>query len=133
MTRKLRRLDATEAELSVLKVLWADGPLTIRELTDRIYPGGEAAQYSTVQKLLERLGVKGCVDRKPRGRGHVYSATVLLEELIARRLQSTAEQLCEGSLTPLLTQLVRAGSLTRKDLTDLWDLVERTDRVSEED
>ena len=47
--------DITDAELAVLQVLWDAGPLPIRRITGRLYPGGTAAQYATVQKLLERL------------------------------------------------------------------------------
>ncbi len=49
------RFDVTDAELAILKSLWELGPSTIRQLSDRLYPGGEAAHYATVQKLLDRL------------------------------------------------------------------------------
>jgi len=35
--------DVTDAELAVLKELWSAGPLTIRQLTERLYPEGDAA------------------------------------------------------------------------------------------
>ena len=65
----------TDAELTVLKALWERGASTIRELTDALYPGGGAAHYATVQKLLERLEAKTCVKRRPRGRVNVYTAS----------------------------------------------------------
>ena len=107
---KQERAHATDTELLVLEVLWDDGPSTIRELTDALYPQGDTAHYATVQKLLERLKAKHFVRRRKQGRGHVYSASVERPELIARRLRETAEQLCGGSLTPLLTHLVQAGT-----------------------
>jgi predicted transcriptional regulator len=117
----------TEAELAVLKVLWGEGPATIRALTDRLYPEGGAAHYATVQKLLERLQAKRFVRRRREGRGHLYFAAVERPELIARRLRETAEQLCEGSLTPLLTHLVNATRLSPDELAALRRLVERLD------
>jgi predicted transcriptional regulator len=124
----VRRADVTDAELSVLKELWALGPATIRELTDRLYPGGDTAHYATVQKLLERLAAKRCVRRRSKGRVNVFTATVDRSALIAQRLRDTAERLCEGSWTPLLTQLVGASSaaeLSEADLAALRELVER--------
>ena len=59
--------DVTDAELAVLQVLWDHGPATVRLLTDTLYPEGTAAQYATVQKLLERLEGKGCVERDRKG------------------------------------------------------------------
>ena len=121
--------DVTEAELGVLRLLWERGaPTTIRELTDELYPEGSTAHYATVQKLLERLETKGFVERSRRQRVNVYEATMARDELIARRLRHTAEQLCEGSLSPLLTQLVGGTRLSSQELATLERLVERLDR-----
>lgn len=113
------------AELEVLKALWALGPATIRELTDRLYPAGGVAHYATVQKLLERLEEKRCVRHRAGGRANVYSAAVDRQGLIAHRLRETAEALCEGSMTPLLTHLVGSAELSRDELAELRSLVER--------
>ena len=118
----------TDTELAVLKVLWEQGPSTIRRLTDELYPGGSTAHYATVQKLLERLREKSCVSRRQHGRGHVYDASINRHELIATRLRETADKLCEGSLTPLLTQLVGARELSDDELGALRELVERAAR-----
>ena len=45
--------DVTDAELAVLQVLWSEGPATIRQLTETIYPDSGPGYYATVQKLLE--------------------------------------------------------------------------------
>lgn len=119
--------DVTEAELSVLKALWRRGAATIRELTDELYPTGNTSHYATVQKLLDRLKKKQCVSREPQGRAHVFRATVERAELISSRLQATANSLCEGSLTPLLTQLAGSAELSSDDVAALRDLVERFD------
>lgn len=107
--------DITESELSVLRILWDRQTATIRQLSDILYPGGEAAQYATVQKLLDRMEAKGYVRRDRTLFVHVFSAVLDRDQLIGRRLRSLAEMLCDGSLTPLLTHLVRANDLTEKD------------------
>ncbi len=119
-----RPKNVTEAELAVLKQLWSEGPSTIRQLTDLLYPEGGVAQYGTVQKLLERLEGKSCVLRTQRDRVNVYSPAVERAELIARRLRQTADQLCDGSLTPLFANLVRAKPLSPAELSELRRLVE---------
>jgi predicted transcriptional regulator len=123
-----RPRDVTDAELDVLRALWEAGPATIRVLTDRLYPNGGTSEYATVQKLLERLEGKGHVARRSEGRQNVFRATVRREELVARRLRDTADQLCDGSLTPLITQLVSAGRLSREELRELRRVVERASR-----
>ncbi len=126
---KRAKKSVTDAELGVLKALWKQGASTIRQLTDLLYPGGGASYYATVQKLLDRLESKSCVRRRQRGRVNVYTATVDRQALIAGRLRETADRLCDGSLTPVLTQLVSSGELTPCELAALRDLVDRQDRA----
>lgn len=123
-----RPRDVTDAELDVLRLLWDVGPATIRALADRLYPRGGASEYATVQKLLERLEGKGLVSRRAEGRQNVFRAAVQRDELVARRLRDTAEELCDGSLTPLITQLVNAGELSRDELRELRRVVDRAAR-----
>jgi predicted transcriptional regulator len=122
------RVDVPDAELAVLKLLWERRSATIRELTDVLYPRGNAAAYATVQKLLDRLEERRCVRRARAGRRNVYSPAVSREQLIDHRLREAAEKLCEGSMTPLLTQLVDGGRLSPGDVQALRDLVDRLDR-----
>jgi predicted transcriptional regulator len=116
-----------DAELAVLKVLWENGPATIRSITEALYPRGDVSHYATVQKLLERLQGRRCVARRLEGRAHIYSATVQREDLIRERLRDAADKLCEGSLTPLLTQLVDARNLNPDEIRTLRELVEGLD------
>jgi predicted transcriptional regulator len=120
--------DVTETELAVLQVLWDQGPATIRQITDLLYPEGEAAHYATVQKLLDRLEAKGFVTRDRTPPAHAFAAAVGRDDLIGRRLQAMAEQLCGGSLTPLLTHLVKARRLSPRERQDLRDLIDELDK-----
>jgi BlaI family penicillinase repressor len=116
--------DITDAELAVLQVLWDRGPLPIRGITELVYPEGKTAQYATVQKLLERLEGKGCVDRDRSASVHIYMAIIDRDDLVGRRLQAVAEKLCGGSWTPLLTHLVQVRKLSEKDRRTLRQLVD---------
>jgi BlaI family transcriptional regulator, penicillinase repressor len=118
--------DITESELGVLRILWDRGAASIRQLTDILYPRGEAAQYATVQKLLDRMEVKGYVRRDRSLYVHLFTAVFDRDELIGRRLRSLAELLCEGSLTPLLTHLAKANDLTDEDREALRSIVDET-------
>src|SRR5437762_3396153 len=111
--------DVTDAELALLRRLWDSGPATIRQLTDDLCPDGGSSYYATVQKLLERLEAKGHVSRDRSAAVHVFSAAMARDDLIGRRLRAIAETLCDGSLTPLLTHLVKAKSLTSAERQSL--------------
>lgn len=122
--------DVTEAELAVLQVLWDSGGSTIRRISEAIYPEGGASRYATVQKLLERLEAKGCAARDRSEAVHRFSASIDRDDLIGKRLQDVAETLCGGSLTPLLTHLVKAEALSDSEREALRGLIERLDRES---
>jgi BlaI family penicillinase repressor len=112
--------EITDAELAVLRVLWESQPATIRELTTRLYPC-----YATVQKLLERLEEKGFVKRDREKTGHRFCSRVCREELIGRRLRMVAKTLCGGSMTPLLTHLLRVEKLSASERRRLRELINR--------
>lgn len=120
--------DITDAELAVLQVLWDKGRETIRELTDTLYPSGTGVHYATVQKLLERLEGKKFVKRDRSAWPHRFESVVGRDDLIGRRLQLTADKLCEGALAPLLTNLVRATRLSSEERQSLRTLLDELDR-----
>ena len=119
--------DVTDAELSVLEVLWDEGTVTVRRITDLLYPDSQGSQHATVQKLLDRLKAKKFVARDRSVWPHVFKAIVARDELIGRRLRKTAEKLCGGSLQPLLTQLIRETKLNKKERDSLRELLDDLD------
>jgi BlaI family penicillinase repressor len=123
--------DVTEAELALLQRLWDRGPATIRQLTEEVYGQDGTSAYATVQKLLDRLEGKGYVARDRGGNVHIFRAAVGRDELIGRRLRAVADTLCGGSLTPLLTHLVRGRRLSDQERLALRALVDQLDRERE--
>jgi predicted transcriptional regulator len=122
-----RRFSVPDAELAVLKVLWERREATIREITEVLYPDGAISEYATVQKLLDRLHQRKHVARRRRGRANVYVPTTARDDLIREHLHEAADRFCDGSLTPLLSQLVDGRHLTDDDLRALRVLVQRLD------
>jgi predicted transcriptional regulator len=116
--------DVTETELAIVRVLWEEGPSTIRNLTEALYPGEVDAKYATVNKLLERLEAKGCVNRDRTNNVHVFDAAIERDDLVARWLQNVSETLCDGSLTPLLSHVARVETLTTAQRETLQKLID---------
>jgi predicted transcriptional regulator len=109
-----RQPPVSEAELEVLKVLWQHGPGTVRAVSARL--GGRPRAYTTVQTLLQRLEAKGYVASDRGGPANVYRAAVSRDDLLSRRLRALADQLCDGTASPLLLALVQGGRFTPEDL-----------------
>lgn len=120
-------LSASEYELAILEVLWSRDVATIREITKEIYGEVSTTAYATVQKLLERLENKGYVKRDRSSYKHTFSAAIERSELIGQGLESLADKLCGGSLTPLLVHLVESTKLTDRQRKALRELIEKAE------
>ena len=107
--------DVTDAERDVLERLWSSGPSAVRSLAESLSTQLRPVIAPTVLKLLERLENKGFVARDRQRNPHLFRATVSRDELIERRLNALAGDLCGGSLVPLVSCLVERGKLTDKD------------------
>ena len=118
--------NVTDYELAVLDVLWARGQATIREIAEAVYGSSATTPYATVQKLLERLEKKGCVERDRASFAHVFRAKVERADLIGQGLASLAEKLCGGSLTPLLMHLAETTRLSQRDRKMLRNLIDES-------
>ena len=120
--------DITEAELTILQVLWDLGPLSVRQIAQEVSRTGPPTQAATVQKLLERLESKEWVERDRSESIQKFIACGNRDDLIGQRLEGIAEQLCEGSMTPLISHLVRRQRLSSQDIKTLRDLIDELDR-----
>jgi BlaI family transcriptional regulator, penicillinase repressor len=119
--------DVSDTELALLQRLWDRGPATIRQLTEALYDDVTTAKYATVQKLLERLEGKRLVARERGQPAHQFRASISREDLIGDRLEDMAAKLCGGSLTPLLTHLVRQRRLSAQERRELRELIDELD------
>ena len=133
---KLDRI--TDGELSILQVLWERGEATSREITTALHEDVTDPKMASVQKLIERLEAKGCVRRDRSERAHRFFPLVSHEQFLRSRLQALADRLCEGTLVPLVTTLLRSQRLPKKEreqlrnlIDDLWPPKEGGSRTSE--
>src|SRR5687767_8642619 len=99
----------SDAELDVLKVLWAVGSATVREVEARLRKQRRRWAYTTILTLLSRLREKGYVtsDRPAGGEGgggtaHVFRAAVSRDRLLSDGLTDLADRICDGTASPLV-------------------------------
>ncbi len=118
----------SDLEREILKQLWDAGGASIRQLTDEIYEDGSDAQYATIQKLLNRLERKGYVTRDRSQHKHIFKPLVTREAFLKDNLKHLADNVCDGSWTPLITTLIEKTRLSAAELQSLRELVERKSR-----
>jgi BlaI family penicillinase repressor len=125
MTREVPK--PTEAELSILRVLWERGPSTVREVhedSQRGRPSGQATGYTTVLKLLQIMTEKGLVTRDERTRSHVYRAR-LSEDTTQRQLVTDLlDRAFGGSAARLVMQALDLSPATPEELKEIRRLLD---------
>jgi BlaI family transcriptional regulator, penicillinase repressor len=114
----------TEGELELLRVLWARGPATVRELHEAMSQE-RALAYTTVLKLMQIMTEKGLVQRKELGRAHVYRATASQEETQSQLLKDLSERLFAGSAAQLAMHALAMEPATHDELTEIRKLIEQ--------
>ena len=114
-----------DAELQVLKLLWAAESLTARELAEAIYKVADNSTIGTVQKLLQRLEKKNYVKRDRSRHTHRFSASVSQAALAGGQLEMLAKRVADGSLAPFITHLVQAKKLTQEERAEIRRLLDQ--------
>jgi predicted transcriptional regulator len=120
----LDNLPLTNAELAVMELLWDQGQLTARQIREQLYPKAKKAQHGTVQRFLQSLEEKGCVERDKRLPVHLFSAAVSREAYAGRQLESLADKLTGGSIAPFLTHMLAEKKIGRAELARLRRLLD---------
>ncbi len=120
---KRERLRPTVAELAILRVLWGQGPSTVRQVQGRL----EQAQptgYTTALKQLQIMATKGLVDRDESQRSHVYRAR-LNEDVTQRQLvDDLMERAFGGSAERLVMQALASKRATPEELGAIRRLID---------
>ncbi|HEY2827454.1 MAG TPA: BlaI/MecI/CopY family transcriptional regulator [Pirellulales bacterium] len=114
----------TEGELSILEVIWAEEAPTSRDLAVAIYERVSDSKVASVQKLLERLEAKGYVGRDRRARAHRFHALVARKEFLQHELRQLADRHCGGAIAPLVTALLRAKGVSKKERQQLLQQID---------
>jgi predicted transcriptional regulator len=118
----------SDAEREVLRVLWDEGPGTVRSIREALAAQGRTWAYTTVATLLQRLQAKEYAVSDAAVIPHVYRAAVSREELLDRRLQDAAEEFCDGQVAPLLLALVQKHQFSAEELTRIRQLLDAARR-----
>jgi predicted transcriptional regulator len=112
----------TNAEVAILRVLWARGPSTVREVA-RVM--GRESAYTTVLKLLQNMTDKGLVRRDESARTHVYAAARSADETQRQLVVDLLERVFDGSASRLVMQVLAATRTSARELDEIRKLLDR--------
>ena len=98
---KTGRKRPTDSELAILRVLWARGASTVRQVAEAL---GHETGYTTSLKLLQIMTEKGLVRRDERARTHVYEAASTEGQMQRRLVSDLLHRAFGGSTSKLVLQ-----------------------------
>lgn len=120
-----KRRNITDAELAVLKVLWNEGTLTAKAITEVLYPECSESDFASVHSFLQRLERKRLVERDRSSFVHTFRATVSRGDVTGEELAALADRLADGSMAPLLMHLVEGKQLGKKEADEIRKLLKK--------
>jgi len=117
---KALRRKPTDAELAILRVLWARGPSTVREVAAEL---GREAAYTTVLKLLQIMTEKRLVRRDESARTHVYEAAFSQDHTERQLVADLLDRVFDGSAAKLVLQALAENRTTPEELDEIRRLI----------
>jgi BlaI family transcriptional regulator, penicillinase repressor len=115
------RRKPTDAELAILRVLWARGPSTVREVAEAM---GREGAYTTVLKLLQIMTDKGLVRRDESARTHVYKATASEDQTKRQLVADLLDKVFEGSSAKLVLQALSTRAASPDEIDEIKKLLD---------
>jgi predicted transcriptional regulator len=129
MVRRPRRPDKllTEVELELMNILWQLEGGTVADVLAHLPPDRPLA-YTSVSTILRILEQKEVVASEKLGRGHRYRPLVPKARYEAYALEHVVGRVFGGEPLALMRRLVDSAGLSKKDLAELKNLLDRKER-----
>lgn len=118
----------TEAELTLLNILWKIGPATVRQIHDSINQSQKTG-YTTVLKILQIMHEKTLVIRDETNRAHIYApanSEMVTQSSLLRDLVSKA---FDGSTSKLVMRALNE-STSKQEIEDIRQLLNKLEQQS---
>ena len=114
MSKKLPHI--TAAELRILKVLWRNGPQTVRQVKELMTTqDGALPAYTTVMTMMKQLAEKGALAVDRAQQTFVYAAAVRREHVLRARMAEFLRTVFDGKAEDMVLQLAEDAELSAED------------------
>ena len=119
--------EPTRSELEILKVIWENGPSTVRQVNDNLNKQTRTVQYTSTLKLMQIMQEKGLLKRDDTNMKHVCSPSEPEQVTKNALLQKFVESMYKGSASSLVMQLLGNKKTSKKELQAIKDLLNKMD------
>jgi predicted transcriptional regulator len=115
----------TEAELTLLNVLWKMGPATVRQIHD-VVSITQKTGYTTVLKILQIMHEKSLVIRDESNRAHIYATANSQTQTQSSLIKDLITKAFGGSTSKLVMRAID-DSTSDEEINDIRQLLNSLD------
>ena len=108
----------TDSELEILQLLWEYGPMTVREINDKLNLVRKVG-YTTSLKMMQIMTDKGLLSRDTGERSHVYSPLLRSEDVQSTMLDHVMKTVFKGNRSSLVLQALGKNDASPEELSEL--------------
>jgi BlaI family penicillinase repressor len=113
----------TENELAVMKQLWAQAPLTVAEILDRVSRRPKPA-YTSLMTLVQAMEKKGYIFHEKQGKAFSYYPKLHQQNFTKGEIRRVSERLFGGGPLSLVMNLIQSEQLSKEEVEQLKKLLE---------
>ena len=122
--RKKRSESLTPLELTIMQVLWCEGPSNVQAVQTKLQSD---LAYTTVQTVLNVLHQKGRVRRTLKGRAYEYRPAASKESVVGQAVRDLIRRMFGGSSEELVMSLVKTRQIDPARLAQLSQRIAGTE------
>ncbi len=126
------RVTPTERELEILKILWARGEATVREVYEEMSRSVPIVQ-NTVQAFLRTMEEKQLVDHRVEGRSFIYRPLVKREQTNRSLATNLLERVFDGAIDQMVQSVISAQQPTAEEIARLEELLRTAKQSAKRD
>ena len=116
----------TELELDILKILWDESPLPVREVRARLASQADRPlAHSTVITMLNIMHGKGFLKRKKDGKAFLFSPKEKKESVTGKMMGDLLSRAFGGSPAAMMLNLLETNDIDADELSELRKLIAR--------
>ena len=116
--------EPTPREMEILKVLWQQGPSSVKLVHRSLAVREPELAYNTVQTMLRLMETKGLVGHEPHGRTFVYTAHYSRDDSAGRFL----DRVFDGVASEMVLSLLRGERVSSGELDRMQALIAQARR-----
>ncbi len=115
----------TKLELEILKVLWDEAPLPVRDVRTRLDEQGRTLSHSSVITMLNIMVDKGYLKRKKQGKSFFFTPKVEEDNVAGGIMEDLLSRVFDGSPSAMVLNLIETADLDADELNELRRLINR--------